>query len=95
MRAARALLAGRGLVFSGDERTEDTFIAPASETERIFYGFGVFHSLPGGNGRGRRGGHGHRVPGRNGPPLRRRRRFSTCEVLPIENDFWRFYLLRL
>ena len=20
--------------------------------------------------------------------------FSTCEVLPIENDFWRFYLLR-
>jgi hypothetical protein len=21
--------------------------------------------------------------------------FSTCEVLPIENDFWRFYLLRL
>jgi hypothetical protein len=21
--------------------------------------------------------------------------FSSCEVLPIENDFWRFYLLRL
>ena len=20
--------------------------------------------------------------------------FSSCEVLPIENDFWRFYLLR-
>jgi hypothetical protein len=27
LRAARALLAGRGLVFIGDERTEDTFIA--------------------------------------------------------------------
>lgn len=20
--------------------------------------------------------------------------FSSCETLPIENDFWRFYLLR-
>ena len=20
--------------------------------------------------------------------------FASCEVLPIENDFWRFYLLR-
>jgi hypothetical protein len=20
--------------------------------------------------------------------------FSTCDVLPIENDFWRFYLLK-
>jgi hypothetical protein len=20
--------------------------------------------------------------------------FSACEVLPIDNDFWRFYLLR-
>jgi hypothetical protein len=46
LRAARALLAGRGLVFIGDERTEDTFIAPASETERLFYGFSVFHCLP-------------------------------------------------
>ena len=95
LRAARALLAGRGLVFIGDERTEDTFIAPASETERLFYGFSVFHCLPVGTvGAGATG---------TGTVLRAEtvRRyaddagFSTCEVLPIENDFWRFYLLRL
>jgi len=33
-------------MFIGDERTEDAFTAPASEVERLFYGFSVFHCLP-------------------------------------------------
>jgi 2-polyprenyl-3-methyl-5-hydroxy-6-metoxy-1,4-benzoquinol methylase len=44
--AARNLLADGGVVLIGDERTEDEFTAPASEVERLYYGFSVFHCLP-------------------------------------------------
>src|SRR4029078_5919799 len=44
--AARNLLADGGIVLIGDERTEDEFTAPASEVERLYYGFSVFHCLP-------------------------------------------------
>jgi hypothetical protein len=43
LRAARNLLADGGVGFIGDERTEDEFTAPASEVERLYYGFSVFH----------------------------------------------------
>src|SRR5262249_12679785 len=46
LRAARGLLADGGVVLIGDERTEDEFTAPASEVERLYYGFSVFHCLP-------------------------------------------------
>jgi SAM-dependent methyltransferase len=94
LRAARDLLAERGLVLIGDERTEDTFTAPAGEVERLFYGFSVFHCLPVGmvgegavgTGTVMRAGTVRRYAEEAG--------FSSCEVLPIENDFWRLYLLR-
>src|SRR5207244_9408929 len=44
--AARNLLAEGGVVLIGDERTKDEFAAPASEVERLYYGFSVFHCLP-------------------------------------------------
>ena len=94
LRAARGLLADGGLMFIGDERTEATFTAPAGEVERLFYGFSVFHCLPvgmigqgaAGTGTVIRPDTVRRYAGEAG--------FSSCEVLPIENDFWRFYLLR-
>ena len=94
LRAARGLLSDGGLVLIGDERAEDTFTAPASEMERLFYGFSVFHCLPvgmvgegaAGTGTVMRAGTVRRYADEAG--------FSSCEVLPIENDFWRFYLLR-
>jgi 2-polyprenyl-3-methyl-5-hydroxy-6-metoxy-1,4-benzoquinol methylase len=93
LRAARGLLADGGVVLIGDERTEDAFTAPAGEVERLFYGFSVFHCLPVGMiGEGAAG---------TGTVIRADtvRRYAeeagySCEVLPIENDFWRFYLLR-
>ena len=94
LRASRSLLAEGGLVFIGDERTEDTFTAPAGEVERLFYGFSLFHCLPVGMvGEGAAGtGTVMRVD-----TVRRysdEAGFSSCAVLPIENDSWRFYLLR-
>ena len=94
LRTARGLLADGGVMLIGDERTEESFTAPAGETERLYYGFSVFHCLPVGMvGKGAAG------TGTVIRPATVRRyaeeaAFSSCEVLPIENDFWRFYLLR-
>ena len=46
--AIRKLLAPGGSLFIVDERTEDAFIAPAPQLERLFYGFSVLCCLPAG-----------------------------------------------
>ena len=93
LRAARGLLAEGGVVFIGDERTEDAFTAPAPDVERLYYGFSLFHCLPVGMV-----GDGAAGTGTVMRPATVRRYadeagFASCEVVPIENDFWRFYLL--
>jgi 2-polyprenyl-3-methyl-5-hydroxy-6-metoxy-1,4-benzoquinol methylase len=94
LRAARSLLAGRGVVFVGDERTGDVFTAPAGEVERLFYGFSIFHCLPVGMVGEGAAGTGTVIRAETVRRYAEEAGFSTCEVLPIENDFWRFYLLR-
>ncbi len=44
--AIRTMLRPGGVALIADERTEDAFTAPGSETERIFYGFSLFVCLP-------------------------------------------------
>lgn len=94
LRAARGLLTRDGHVLVADERAEDAFTAPAGELERLLYGFSVFHCLPVGMvGEGAAGTGTVMRPG----TVRRYAEdagFSSCEEPPIENDFWRFYLLR-
>ena len=92
--AVRNLLAEGGLVLIGDERTEDAFTAPASEVERLFYGFSVFHCLPVGMIGEGAAGTGTVIRADTVRRYAEEAGFSSCEVLPIENDFWRFYLLR-
>ena len=94
LRAARGLLAPGGSMFIGDERTEATFTAPAGEAERLFYGFSVFHCLPVGMIGEGAAGTGTVIRPDTVRRYAREAGFSSCEVLPIENDFWRFYLLR-
>jgi 2-polyprenyl-3-methyl-5-hydroxy-6-metoxy-1,4-benzoquinol methylase len=94
LRAARDLLAERGLVLIGDERTEDTFTAPAGEVERLFYGFSLFHCLPVGMVGEGAAGTGTVMRAETVRRYAEEAGFSSCEVLPIENDFWRLYLLR-
>jgi 2-polyprenyl-3-methyl-5-hydroxy-6-metoxy-1,4-benzoquinol methylase len=94
LRAAKDLLADGGIVFIGDERTEDAYTAPASETERLFYGFSVFHCLPVGMAGEGAAGTGTVMRSDTVRRYADGAGFAACEVLPIENDFWRFYLLR-
>jgi 2-polyprenyl-3-methyl-5-hydroxy-6-metoxy-1,4-benzoquinol methylase len=94
LKAARGLLGECGLVLIGDERTEEEFTAPASEVERLFYGFSVFHCLPVGMVGEGAAGTGTVIRPQTVKDYAREAGFSSCEVLPIEHDFWRFYLLR-
>src|SRR5919197_3096618 len=94
LRAARGLLSDGGLVLIGDERAEDTFTAPASEMERLFYGFSVFHCLPVGMVGEGAAGTGTVMSAGTVRRYADEAGVASCEVLPIENDFWRFYLLR-
>jgi SAM-dependent methyltransferase len=93
LRAARGLLAEGGRVLVGDERTAERFAPDAGDVERLYYGFSVLHCLPvgmvgenaAGTGTVMREDTVRRYAGQAG--------FAGFEVAPIENDFWRFYLL--
>jgi SAM-dependent methyltransferase len=91
--ACRALLRNGGKVVVGDERVPDAFDPPGDDIERFYYGFSVLHCLPVGMvGEGAAG---------TGTVMRADtvRRYADeaglarFEVLPIENDFYRFYLM--
>ena len=44
--SVRRMLRPGGVALIADERAEDAFTAPASESERLFYGFSIFTCLP-------------------------------------------------
>jgi len=44
--AMRRMLRPGGVALVADEKTEDTFTAPASDIERLYYGFSLFTCLP-------------------------------------------------
>lgn len=89
----RAMLAPGGRLFVADEKAADRFSPDAGETERLHYGFSVLHCLP----VGMRGEN----PAGTGTVMRpdtvRRygseAGFAQVEILPIDDKFWRFYLL--
>src|SRR4029079_11867995 len=45
-RAIRQMLRPGGALLVADEKTEDRFTAPASELERLYYGYSLFTCLP-------------------------------------------------
>jgi SAM-dependent methyltransferase len=91
---ARRLLDPDGTVIVADERVADRFTAPGDDLERIMYGFSVVHCLAVG-----RADHEHSAA--TGTAMRpdtlreyaSLAGFRQTTVLPIENDFWRFYRL--
>ena len=94
LRALRAMLAPGGTVIVMDERVGEAFAAPADDVERLCYGMSVLHCLPAGLAETPSAGTGTVM---RLPTLRRYAQdagFRDVEVLPIENDFWRFYRLQ-
>jgi 2-polyprenyl-3-methyl-5-hydroxy-6-metoxy-1,4-benzoquinol methylase len=95
LRAMRSLVGEDGAVIVVDERVGEDFTAPSDEIERLMYGWSVLHCLPVGMAEQPSAGTGTVMrPG----TLRRyanEASFSGIEILPIENDMWRFYRLVL
>ncbi len=93
LRTVGGMLNRDAFVLIGDERTEDSFTAPAGERERLYYGFSVMSCLPSGMVGTDPAGTGTLMR----PDTLRRYAtgagFTRVETLPIENDSWRFYLL--
>jgi SAM-dependent methyltransferase len=89
----RAMLAPGGCLFVADEKNGEGFSPDAGEVERLQYGFSVLHCLPvgmqgehpAGTGTVMRPGTASRYAAEAG--------FARVEILPIEDRFWRFYLL--
>ncbi len=93
LRNLRELVREEGTVIVADERVGDTFAAPGTEIERFNYGFSVLHCLAVGMAESPSAGTGTVL---RLPLLRQyalEAGFRDVEVLPIDNDFWRFYRL--
>lgn len=92
--AVRRMLARDGVAIVADERVAASFHAPGDDLERMMYGFSIMHCLPAGMAEAPSAGTGTVMR----PELLRRYAldagFRDVEILPIENDFWRFYQLR-
>jgi ubiquinone/menaquinone biosynthesis C-methylase UbiE len=93
LRSCRALLAEGGSVIIADERVAEAFMAPADELERFYYGFSVLHCLPVGMVGEGAAGTGTVMRAETVRRYGEEAGFGRFEVLPIENDFYRFYRL--
>jgi 2-polyprenyl-3-methyl-5-hydroxy-6-metoxy-1,4-benzoquinol methylase len=91
--AARGLLVDGGAVLVGDERVGETFTAPADDLERFYYGFSVLHCLPVGMVGDGAAGTGTVMRPETVRRYAEEAGFSTVDILPIDNDFYRYYRL--
>ena len=94
LRAARDLLSDGGCVVVGDELTAEAFGVANDDLERLYYGFSVLHCLPVGMIGEDAAGTGTVMRADTLREYARAAGFAAVEVAPIDNDFWRFYVLR-
>jgi SAM-dependent methyltransferase len=92
--AVRAAVASSGAVLIADERVADTFTAPGDEIERMMYGWSVTHCLPASRSEPGSAALGTVLRADTVRRLASEAGYATVDVLPIENDFFRFYCLR-
>jgi precorrin-6B methylase 2 len=91
LRVMRQMAGDAGTVVVVDERVGEQFSAPADDLERLYYGFSVLHCLPVGRSSTPSAATGTVMRPSLLRAYAREAGFSDIEVLPIENDFWRFY----
>jgi SAM-dependent methyltransferase len=93
LRGMRSLLADRGVLLIADERVAEEFTAPGDEVERVMYGFSLFHCLAVGRDEQPSAATGTAMRPDTLRGYAEGAGFTRFEILPIENDFWRFYRL--
>jgi hypothetical protein len=80
-------------VLIADERVADRFTAPGDEIERFEYGFSVLHCLPVANLHEDSAATGTVIRSDTVKAYATEAGFRRVEILSIEHDLWRFYLL--
>lgn len=93
LQAMREMVGPGGTVMIGDERVADTFIAPGDPVERLMYGASVLHCLPVGMADAPSVATGTVMRTDTLRAYASEAGFQSLEVLPIENEVWRFYRL--
>jgi ubiquinone/menaquinone biosynthesis C-methylase UbiE len=91
--AIREMLKPGGTLIVADERTEDSFTAPAGETERLFYTYSVLCCLPSAMDDHTSAATGTVMRKATFEGYAKDAGFDAVSVLPIEHDFLRFYRL--
>ena len=91
--AIKDMLKPGGTLVVADERTEDSFTAPAGETERLFYAYSVLCCLPSAMDDHTSAGTGTVMRRATFETYAKEAGFDGVSVLPIEHDFLRFYRL--
>ena len=94
LRVARGLLTGGGVVFVADEPTNDEFIGAEDDLDRYHYGWSVFACLPTAMVDPGSAGTGTVMRPSTLRSYAVDAGFSGFDVLPIEDDSFRLYLLR-
>lgn len=89
----RDLAGPEGAVLIVDERVAERFTAPGDDRERLMYGFSVLHCLPVGRAETPSAATGTLMRPDTLRQYAKDAGFHTMEILPIENDSWRFYRL--
>jgi ubiquinone/menaquinone biosynthesis C-methylase UbiE len=92
--AMRRMVRPGGTVLVVDERVAERFTAPGDAIERVMYGYSLTCCLP--DGLSTRPSAGTGTVMRPGTLERYAREagFAGVDVLPVDNDFFRFYRLR-
>jgi SAM-dependent methyltransferase len=94
LRSARSALKPDGALLVMDERAEPEFAAPAGEVERLLYGYSTLICLVNSMAEPPSAALGTVLRESTVRGLATEAGFSSTEVLPIEHDFFRFYLMR-
>jgi 2-polyprenyl-3-methyl-5-hydroxy-6-metoxy-1,4-benzoquinol methylase len=89
----RRMLTPGGTLIVADEKTEDTFTAPASETERLFYAYSVLSCLISAQVDDPTAATGTVMRRSTFEKYAREAGFGSVNVLPFEHDLLRFYRL--
>jgi 2-polyprenyl-3-methyl-5-hydroxy-6-metoxy-1,4-benzoquinol methylase len=93
LRTLRGMLVEGGCVLVADEKTAERFSPDAGDTERLHYGFSVLHCLPVGMVGEDAAGTGTVMRPETVRRYAAHAGFAGFEIQPIEDKFWRFYLL--
>jgi 2-polyprenyl-3-methyl-5-hydroxy-6-metoxy-1,4-benzoquinol methylase len=93
LRAMRGLTKVGGAVVIADEKVAEEFTAPGDELERFMYGWSTVHCLPVGMVDQPSAGTGTVMRPSQLRKYALEAGFADVEILPVENEFWRFYRL--